>query len=72
MLAYLLESKVLFRKEAIQIINYDNLELIQTQNQSLLIEDIKKRTGINAHRISINKIDLLKPSVQIKVYYFEA
>ncbi|WP_317897475.1 DUF4956 domain-containing protein [Aurantibacillus circumpalustris] len=70
-LAYLLESKVLFKKEAIQIINYDNMDLIQSQNQTLLIEDIKKRTGINAHRISISKIDFLKPSVQIKVYYFE-
>ena len=70
-LAYFLESKVLFKKEAIQIINYDNMELIKADNQALLIEDIKNRTGIKAHRISINKIDLIKPSVQIKVYYFE-
>jgi len=70
-LAYLLESKLLFKKEAIQIINYDNMDLIRTENKVLLIEDIKKRTGITAHRISINKIDLIKPSVQIKVYYFE-
>ena len=71
LLAYLLESKALFKKEAIQIINYDNMELIRSENQALLIEDIKKRTGINAHRITINKIDLIKPSVQIKVFYFE-
>ena len=70
-LAYLLESKLLFKKETIQIINYDNMDLIHSQNESLLIDDIKKRTGINVHRISINKIDFLKPSVQIKVYYFE-
>ncbi|PBQ33865.1 DUF4956 domain-containing protein [Sphingobacteriaceae bacterium] len=71
LLAYLLESKILFKKEAIQVINYDNMELVRQADQTLLIEDIKQRTGINAHRISINKIDLIKPSVQIKVYYFE-
>lgn len=71
LLAYLLESKVLFKKEAIQIINYDNLELILPERREQLMEDIKKRTGISAHRISINKIDLNKPTVQIKVYYYE-
>lgn len=70
-LAYLLESKLLFKREGVHVINYDNIELIHTENEALLMEDIKKRTGINAHRITINKIDLLKPSVQIKVYYFE-
>jgi hypothetical protein len=70
-LAYLLESKALFKKEAIQIINYDNMDLVRSQDQTALLEDIKTRTGIKAHRISINKIDLIKPSVQIKVYYFE-
>lgn len=71
LLAYLLESKTLFRREAVQIINYDNMDLIREKDQALLIEDIKQRTGINAHRITINKIDFLKPSVQIKVFYFE-
>jgi hypothetical protein len=71
LLAYLLESKILFKKEAIQIINYDNMELLKEADKTLLMEDIKRRTGINVHRISINKIDLVKPSVQIKVYYFE-
>lgn len=71
LLAFLLESKFILKKEAVQVINYDNMDLIHPENQALLLEDVKKRTGINAHRISINKIDLLKPSVQIKVYYFE-
>ncbi len=62
---------MLFKREGVQVINYDNLDLIRAENEALLMEDIKKRTGIKAHRISINKIDLLKPSVQIKVYYFE-
>jgi hypothetical protein len=71
LVAYLLESKTLFKREVTQVINYDNMDLIRAQDQALLIEDIKNRTGIKAHRVTINKIDFLKPSVQIKIYYFE-
>lgn len=71
LLAYLLESKILFKKEAVKVILYDNIELIHSNNTQLLIEDLKKRTGINITRISISKIDFLKDSAQIKVYYFE-
>lgn len=69
LLAFLLESKLLFKKELIQIIIYDNIELIKSQNENLLIEDIKKRTGIDVKRVSIGKIDFLKDSALIKVYY---
>jgi hypothetical protein len=71
LLAFLLESKILFRKEAVQVIVYDNIELINSNNQALLIEDIKRRTGIDVKRISIGKIDFLKDSVVIKIYYYE-
>jgi hypothetical protein len=71
LLAYLLESKLLFKKEAVKVIMYDNIELVHADNTDLLIEDLKKRTGINITRISINKIDFLKDAAQIKVYYFE-
>lgn len=71
LLAYVLESKLLFKREAVKIILYDNIDLIHANNEKLLIEDIKKRTGINVDRISISKIDFLKDSAQIRVYYFE-
>lgn len=71
LLAFLLESKILFKKEAVKTITYDNIELVHTNNQQALMEDIKKRTGINVTRISISKIDFLKDAAQVKVYYFE-
>ncbi len=71
-IAYLLESKLIFKKEAVQIIIYDNIELIKSGNNALLIEDLKNRTGLNIHRISIGKIDFLKDATQIKVYYYES
>ena len=71
LLAFLLESKLLIKKEVVKIINYENIELISEERHPELIVDIKKRTGINVHRISIQKIDFLRDSAQIKIYYFE-
>lgn len=69
--AYLLESNLLMKKEATKTIIYENIELVNTGKEAELIEDIKKRTGINVHRISIQKIDFLRDAAQIKIFYFE-
>jgi hypothetical protein len=70
-LAWILESKVLIKKESAKVINYENIDLVNDERRNELIEDIKKRTGLKVHRISIQKIDFLRDSAQIKVYYFE-
>lgn len=69
--AYLLESKLLMKKEGVKTIIYENINLIHTGREAELIEDIKNRTGINVHRVNIQKIDFLKDSAQIKIFYFE-
>jgi hypothetical protein len=69
--AFIFESNWLVKKEAVQIINYEHIELIKPQKRSELLEDLKTRTGLNIHRISIGKIDFLKDTAQIKVYYYE-
>lgn len=70
-ITFLFESSVLFKKESVKLINYENIELIKPDRHAELIADIKNRTGIHVHRISIGKIDFLKDSAQIKVYYYE-
>ena len=65
--AYLFESSLLFKKENVQLIIYEKIELIKANATSELILDLKERTGLNIHRISISKIDFLKDSAQIKV-----
>lgn len=70
-LTYFLESKLLLKKEAVKTITYDNIELININRRPELIADIEKRTGIRINRISIQKLDFLKDSAQIKIYFFE-
>ena len=69
--AFVFETSIFFKKEAVKLINYENIELIKADKQAELMEDLKTRTGLNIHRLSIGKIDFLKDSAQIKIYYYE-
>lgn len=71
LITYLLESNIFIRKEVAKIITYENIELIQSNRGEELLADIRQRTGINVHRFSIEKVNFLKDSAMIKVYYYE-
>jgi len=70
-ITYLLESNKFVKKEMSKLIIYENIELIQSHRQAELLEDLKARTGINVHRISLQRINFLKDSAMIKIYYYD-
>jgi len=70
-LAFALERVWLLKNESNKIIIYDKIELIKPENYALLIDDLKGRTGINIIRIEIGRIDFVKSTVRIKIYFFE-
>jgi len=45
--------------------------MIHTDKEQELIEELRKRTGLNIHRISIEEISYLKDSATINIYYYE-
>jgi hypothetical protein len=71
LITYILESRVFTKKEMIKTIVYENIDLIQSGRQEELMEDIRKRTGINVHRVSVQQINFLKDSAQLKIYFYE-
>ncbi len=50
-------------------IKYDKIELIVPEKRDELIEDLKKRTGLNVKDVAIGSLDFLKDMALIKVYY---
>lgn len=70
-ITYLLESRAFMKKEMIKTIVYENIELIQSDKKEELLTDIRRRTGINVHRVAVQQINFLKDSAQIKIYYYE-
>ena len=72
MVTYLLEKVFLLKHETKKVINYENVELIKPENRAELIKDLELRTGINIIRVEIGRIDYLRDSARVFIYYFES
>lgn len=69
--SYALDGNLLMKTELVKTIQYEKIEMIRPENHSELIEDLKQRTGLNIHKISIEKVDFLRDSAAIKIYYYD-
>lgn len=63
------ESTHFLQNEASKLIKYDNVRLITPDKNDELIEDLKKRTGLEVIRVEVGAIDFLKDSAILRVYY---
>lgn len=61
-----------FRYEGYKRIIYEKIELIHPDQRAALISDLENRTGIKIKRINIGKINYLRDTVELKVYYEDA
>jgi hypothetical protein len=68
---FILDHPVVFKQEVSKRIIYENIEIIKPEDQQLLLDDLRKRTGINIHRFTITSIDFLKDSTDITIYYYK-
>ena len=68
---FALDGNLLLKNELVQFIQYENIENIRPENHALLLEDMKKRTGLNIHKITVSKVDFLRDTAVIKIYYYE-
>ncbi len=66
----ILDTKLILKKESVKTIRWEDINYIQPENEATLIAQIKERTGLNVHRISIEQIDYLKDVCVINVYYY--
>jgi len=67
---FILDGRFLFR-ECSKLINYENVELIKPENREQLLDDLKKRTGLNVHHYIIEEINFLNDTAHIKIFYHE-
>lgn len=67
---FALETTVLMKKEVSQNIQYENIEMIKPDLRVELLADLENRMGVKINRISIGRIDFLKDTAMIRVYYY--
>jgi hypothetical protein len=65
----LFESRWLGRREMVQDVWYDRIELIHPDRRSELIADLRARTGLPVHRVHLRQIDLLRDAARLGIYY---
>jgi hypothetical protein len=70
--AFALDGNVLMKTEFVKTIQYENIELIKPENHTALMEDLQKRTGLKIHKVSIGRVDFLRDTATVKIYYYEA
>jgi hypothetical protein len=67
--AYILEKNLLHKRESVQLITYEKIDLIKPEKYKELIADLKSRTGLNILRAEIESINLLNDTARLKILY---
>ena len=68
---WLLEFVFLLTHESSKRITYEKIDLINEDKREELIQDLKKRTGINIHRVDVNSINYLRDTARLVIYYYD-
>jgi uncharacterized membrane protein len=66
---FILEREWGFHYEASKKILYEKIELIKPQNRHELISDLEERTGLIIKRVVVGKVNFLRDTAEIKIYY---
>jgi len=66
---YLLEQGWGFDYESRKSIVYERIEMIRPENWPLLLADLQQRTGLPIQRVEIGRLNFLRDSAELTVYY---
>lgn len=68
---YALEKIWLIRHETRKTINYEKIELIRPDRHKELHEDLERRTGLKINRLEIGRIDFMRDTAQIRIFFYD-
>ena len=67
--AFLIEGHVFVKPEFSKVVEYENIELIKPDRYQDLLKDLETRTGLKIHKVEVKRLDFLRDTAIIKVYY---
>jgi hypothetical protein len=70
-ITYGMERIWLLRHETRKNITYEKIDLILPERREELIADLKSRTGIDVIRVEIRRIDFLRDTANLRIFYYE-
>ncbi len=72
LMTFVLERIWLIKHETRKIITYERIDLIIPEKYEEMKLDIEQRTGIIINRFEIGKIDFLRDTAQVRIYYYSS
>ncbi len=66
---WVLESNKFLKHTSTKLILYEKIQLIVPEKEKELLEDLKKRTGLDIKKIQVGHIDFLRDVAYIKISY---
>ena len=61
----------LLKGESRKNVIYEKIELIVPERREELLADLKERTGIDVIRVEVRRIDFLKDTANLRIFYYE-
>ena len=68
---YGMERLWLLKHQSRKNITYEKIELIVPERRAELIADLKERVGVDVIRVEVRRIDLLKDTANLRIFYYE-
>ncbi len=68
-ITWYLEKVWMLKREDFLDIRYEKIELIVPQRREELMNDLKKRTGLDIYRVNINQINFMRDTARIRIFY---
>ena len=70
-LLFVLEHEWGFNYQTSKKLTYEVIDNIRPENHEALIADLLRRTGLDIKRVEVGRIDFLRDTAELKVYYDE-
>ncbi len=70
-ITYGMERIWLLKPELRKNVTYEKIDLIVPEKREELLADLRVRTGINVIRVEIRRIDFLKDTANLRIFYYE-
>lgn len=68
-IAWGFERKWFLKHESSKLILYEKIELVKPENYQALLQDLIARTGLEISRVEVGKINFMRDTAELKIYY---
>jgi hypothetical protein len=66
---FIVDGNLIIRNERTRIVEFEGLENITPERRPFLLEELRKLTGLDIRKMSIEHYDFVKKKIEIKIYF---